>query len=102
MNRWLAILVVALTAIAAQTSRSLARIITINGDERGYWNESSAILGEVVAIVDRSESMSIIDAPDEATAASTLISLGAAGNVRTKTLRAYNREEMTSILGKVS
>ena len=44
----------------------------------------------------------IIDAPDEQTAASVLVSLGAAGNVHTKTLRAYNREEMQSILSNVS
>ena len=44
----------------------------------------------------------VIDARDEQTAASVLVSLGAAGNVRTKTLRAYNREEMQSILSNVS
>jgi uncharacterized protein with GYD domain len=44
----------------------------------------------------------IIDAADEEAAASVLIGLATAGNVRTTTLRAYNREEMTSILGKVS
>ena len=44
----------------------------------------------------------ILDAPDDASAASVLIGLGSAGNVRTQTLRAYNRQEMESILGKVS
>ena len=43
----------------------------------------------------------ILDAPDDEAAASVLIGLGAAGNVRSQTLRAYNREEMQSILGKV-
>src|SRR5690349_16291792 len=64
--------------------------------------KSGVTVKEVYWTVGGYDGLLIIDAPDEATAASTLISLGAAGNVRTKTLRAYNREEMTSILGKVS
>ena len=44
----------------------------------------------------------ILDAPDDSTAASVLVGLGSAGNVRTQTLRAYNRQEMDGILGKVS
>lgn len=44
----------------------------------------------------------IFDAPDDSAAAAILISLGAQGNVRTQTLRAYSRQEMEGILGKVS
>src|SRR5438105_15644362 len=42
----------------------------------------------------------MLDAPDDATAASVLVGLGSAGNVGTQTLRAYDRQEMDSILGK--
>jgi uncharacterized protein with GYD domain len=44
----------------------------------------------------------ILDAPDDATATAVLVGLGSAGNVRTQTLRAYNRQEMDGILGKVA
>lgn len=44
----------------------------------------------------------IFDAPDDQTAAGLLLSLGASGNVRTQTLRAFDREEITSILGRIS
>jgi uncharacterized protein with GYD domain len=44
----------------------------------------------------------ILEADDDASVSAALISLGALGNVRTQTLRAYNRKEIESILGKVS
>ena len=44
----------------------------------------------------------IIDAPDEETGTAFLMMLGASGNLRTKTMRAFTDEEMTSLLGKVS
>ncbi len=44
----------------------------------------------------------VLDAPDDAAVSAALISLGALGNVRTQTLRAYNRKEIESIMGKVS
>jgi uncharacterized protein with GYD domain len=43
----------------------------------------------------------VLDAPDDRTAAGLAFSLGAVGNVRTETMRAFDREEMTEILEKV-
>ena len=43
----------------------------------------------------------ILDAPDEETAAALFLSLGRAGAVRTQTLRAYDRDGMSRILGKL-
>lgn len=43
----------------------------------------------------------IIDAPDEASATAFMLSIGAAGNVRTQTLRAFTKSEMNDILGKL-
>ena len=42
----------------------------------------------------------ILEAPDDQTAASILLTLGRAGNVRTQTLRAFDRPEMESILAR--
>ena len=42
----------------------------------------------------------ILEAPDDETATAFLLALGAEGNVRTKTLRAFSRDEMQSILEK--
>ncbi len=43
----------------------------------------------------------VMEAPDESTITSLLLSLGALGNVRTQTLRSFSAEEMTRILAKM-
>jgi uncharacterized protein with GYD domain len=43
----------------------------------------------------------IFEAPDDETAATLLLRLGAAGNVHTTTVRAFNAAEMDKILTKV-
>jgi len=45
--------------------------------------------------------VTIIDAQDEASATAFAMAIGSAGNVRTQTLRAFTREEMGAILGKL-
>ncbi len=44
----------------------------------------------------------ILDAPDEETALAFILSIGALGNVRTQTLRAFNRSEIESVISKMS
>jgi uncharacterized protein with GYD domain len=43
----------------------------------------------------------ILEAPDEQSAAAFLLDVGSRGVVRTTTLRAYDREEMSSIIEKL-
>jgi uncharacterized protein with GYD domain len=45
--------------------------------------------------------VAIIDAPDDKTATAFSLAVGMAGNIRTQTLRAFNREEMDAVLGKL-
>jgi len=44
----------------------------------------------------------IFDAPDDETATSLMLSLGAAGNVRTQTLRAFDSERIKPIVDRLS
>ncbi len=44
--------------------------------------------------------VAIYDAPDAETAAAALLNIGALGNIRTQTLRAFSREEMQAIIDK--
>jgi uncharacterized protein with GYD domain len=44
----------------------------------------------------------VIDAPDDETLAASLLRLGAAGNVRTTTLRAFTRDEFDRVAEKVA
>jgi uncharacterized protein with GYD domain len=46
--------------------------------------------------------VSIIEAPDDTSATAFALAIGAAGNVRTQTLRAFSKEEMNGILGKMA
>ncbi|MBI2752765.1 MAG: GYD domain-containing protein [Betaproteobacteria bacterium] len=45
--------------------------------------------------------VTIIDAPSDEVATSFALAIGAAGNVRTQSLRAFSRDEMNAILGKL-
>jgi uncharacterized protein with GYD domain len=46
--------------------------------------------------------VAICEAPDDETATAAFLSLGSAGNVRTQSLRAFSREEMETIIGKMA
>jgi uncharacterized protein with GYD domain len=45
--------------------------------------------------------VTIVEAPDDESATAMLLELGTAGNLRTTTLRAYDREEMSSIIQRL-
>jgi uncharacterized protein with GYD domain len=45
--------------------------------------------------------VTVIQAPDDESATAMLLELGSAGNLRTLTLRAYDRDEMAGIVGRI-
>lgn len=45
--------------------------------------------------------VAVIEAQDEQSATAFALAVGMAGNVRTQTLRAFSRQEMDSIVGKL-
>jgi uncharacterized protein with GYD domain len=49
----------------------------------------------------RFDVVAILEAPDEASATALSLSLGALGNVRTESLRAFSAADMTTIVGKM-
>jgi len=46
--------------------------------------------------------VAIFEAPDDASITALGLAIGAGGNIRTQTLRAFSREEMNGILAKLS
>jgi uncharacterized protein with GYD domain len=44
--------------------------------------------------------VSVVDAPDDQSIAAALLQLGSQGNIRTKTMRAFSREEMREVIEK--
>ena len=45
--------------------------------------------------------VTIIEAPNDESATAFGLAIGSAGNVRTQTLRAFTRDEMSGIVGKL-
>ena len=45
--------------------------------------------------------VAIIDAPDDQSATAFALAIGMAGNIRTQTLRAFSKDEMSGILAKL-
>ncbi|MCP3462553.1 MULTISPECIES: GYD domain-containing protein [unclassified Bradyrhizobium] len=56
---------------------------------------------ELVWTQGRYDFVTLLEAPDEPAVMSLSLSLGALGNVRTETLRAYSAADMTKIVGKM-
>jgi uncharacterized protein with GYD domain len=56
---------------------------------------------ELVWTQGRYDVVTIVDAPDEASFMSLTLSLGALGNVRTESLRAFSADEMTKVVGNL-
>ena len=50
----------------------------------------------------RFDLLAIIDAPDEESANAFALSIGTAGNIRTEMLRAFTKDEMNAILGRMT
>jgi uncharacterized protein with GYD domain len=44
--------------------------------------------------------VAVLDAPDDETATAALLATGAQGNIRTKTMRGFSREEMRAVIEK--
>jgi len=76
------------TAKRAEAVRALAKKAKVTVKDM-YWT-----LGKYDVVA-------ILDAPDEATVAALGLSIGASGNVRMQTVRAFTEAEIGPILGKV-
>ena len=62
--------------------------------------QRGATLKDVYYCLGEYDIVGIIEAPDDETATALLLELGSVGNVRTKTVRAFNRDEMAAIMAK--
>ena len=44
--------------------------------------------------------VAVVEAPDDETATAALLAVGSQGNLRTKTMRAFSRDEMRAVIDK--
>lgn len=59
-------------------------------------------LGQIYRTVGPYDLVSVFEAPDDESMSAFLLELGFAGNVRSTTLRAYDREEISEIIGRLA
>jgi uncharacterized protein with GYD domain len=59
---------------------------------------SGGTVRELLWTVGEYDIVCVADFPDEETGVATMLAVGAAGNVRTSTLRAFNADEMRGII----
>lgn len=76
------------TTKRAEAVRKMAKTFGVNAKEF-YWT-----LGNY-------DMVTIFEAPDDASMTALGLSIGAAGNVRTQTLRAFTKEDMKGILDQL-
>ena len=63
--------------------------------------KAGATVKEIYWTMGQYDLVTIVDAPDDQTATSLLLSVGVLGNVRSQTLRGFSAEEMGKIIGKM-
>jgi uncharacterized protein with GYD domain len=68
---------------------------------RKLCEKQNARVKDVYRTMGRYDLTAIVDAPDDVTMSTLLYSLGAQGNVRTETLRAFTQQETEAALGRV-
>ena len=68
---------------------------------RSTWESLGVSIEAVYWTLGDHDLVAVINAPDDATLAAGLLQVAAAGNIRTKTLRAFDEGEMQALVGKL-
>jgi uncharacterized protein with GYD domain len=68
---------------------------------RAAWESRDVRIEALYWTLGEHDIVGVISAPDDATMAASLLQLAGAGNVRTKTLRAFDESEMQTVLGQL-
>jgi uncharacterized protein with GYD domain len=71
------------------------------GAAKQLFAKHGAKVKEFYLLMGQYDSMFIIDAPDDETIATAALAIGALGNVRTETHRAFSEADMKKIVAKV-
>ncbi|MFL5761014.1 MAG: GYD domain-containing protein [Thermomicrobiales bacterium] len=84
-----------------QGVRSAKETVQRSRQARADWERRGVRMEAVYWTLGEHDIVGIVDAPDDATLAATLLELAGAGNVRTKTMRAFDEGEMQAVLGQL-
>jgi len=92
---------IALGNFTAQGIRSVKDSTKRADAVRELAKKYGATLKEIYWTLGRYDVVTVIEAPNDEAATAFALSVGSAGNVRTESLRAFSKEEMNGILGKL-
>ncbi|SRR6266508_672403 len=67
-------------------------------DVRGLIEKNGGQLRQLLWTLGEYDLVSVADFPDDETATAVLLEIGAGGNVRTKTMKAFDAEQMIAII----
>ena len=84
-----------------QGIKSAKETVQRRDQAEGLAQKHGASIEQVYWTVGPYDLVSILQAPDEESATAMVLELGSAGNLRTLTLRAYDREEMSRIIQRL-
>ena len=84
-----------------QGIRSVKDTVQRRDQANALAEKHGASIKEVYWTVGPYDLVTIVEAPDDESATAMLLELSTAGNLRTTTLRAYDREEMSGILERL-
>jgi uncharacterized protein with GYD domain len=73
----------------------------ISATEQLFQNKYGAKLEQVFMTMGRYDTVSIWEAPNDESMTKAVLALGSQGNVRTETLRAYSREELSALVAEL-
>jgi uncharacterized protein with GYD domain len=73
----------------------------VNGVSELAQSKYGVTLEQIYWTVGPHDLVGVLESPDDESLSAFLLELATAGNVRSTTLRAYDREEMSGILGKL-
>lgn len=68
---------------------------------RKAFEAAGARLTAIYAVTGQYDYVAILEAPDQETAAAVGLALGAAGNVRTETMRAFTEDEFRQLIARI-
>ena len=67
------------------------------------WDKQLGVrITDIYWTIGEHDMVAVVEAPDDESATAALLQLGSLGNVRTKTMRAFSRDEMRGVIDKTS
>jgi uncharacterized protein with GYD domain len=89
---------ISLTNFTEQGIKNFRDTVRRAEDARGLIEKHGGQLRQIFWTLGEYDLVTVTDFPDDETATAVLLQLGAGGNIRTKTMKAFDAEQMSAII----